>query len=96
VGAGAETGMIDSAVMRLDETARRLAQADQQSGAPPPVAAGDPGALAPPVLIGQPATRAKLSEDPAAWARDHWPLLTAVGVVLTSSIILGFAVAGDR
>jgi len=96
VAAGAETGMIDSAVMRLDETARRLAQADQQSGAPPPVAAGDPGALAPPVLIGQPATRAKLSEDPAAWARDHWPLLTAVGVVLTSSIILGFAVAGDR
>jgi hypothetical protein len=48
------------------------------------------------VLIGQPTTKAKLNEDPAAWARDHWPLLTAVGVVLTSSIILGFAVAGDR
>jgi len=96
VAAGGEGGMIDSAVMRLDETARRLAQAELQSGAPPPVAAGDAGALAPPVLIGQPTTKAKLNEDPAAWARDHWPLLTAIGVVLTSSIILGFAVSGDR
>ena len=96
VAAGGEGGMIDSAVMRLDETARRLAQAELQSGASPPVAAGDAGALAPPVLIGQPTTKAKLNEDPAAWARDHWPLLTAIGVVLTSSIILGFAVSGDR
>src|SRR4029079_3951315 len=33
VTAGAEAGMIDSAVMRLDETARKLAQAEAQSGA---------------------------------------------------------------
>ena len=45
---------------------------------PPP---GDAGALAPPVLLGQPAPKARLGEDPAAWARDHWPLLTAIGVV---------------
>jgi hypothetical protein len=95
VAAGSEGGMIDSAVMRLDETARRLAQADAQSGVPP--ATGDAGSgLAPPVLIGQPVAKAKLGEDPAAWARDHWPLLTAIGVVLTSSVVLAIAVAGDR
>ena len=96
VTAAPESGMIDAAVMRLDETARRLAHADSQSGAPP-AATGDAGtALAPPVLIGQPVPKAKLTEDPAAWARDHWPLLTAIGVVVTSSIILGIAVSGDR
>src|SRR3954469_13716572 len=84
-----EAGTIDSAVMRLDETARRLAQADVQPGSPPPVPTGDAGALAPPVLIGQPAPKARLGEDPLAWARDHWPLLTAIGVVVTSSIVLG-------
>ncbi len=89
-----EAGTIDAAVMRLDEAARRLAQAEAQAGTPPPPAAtGDTGALAPPILIGQPAPKAKLGEDPAAWARDHWPLLTAIGVVLTSSIVLGAAVS---
>ncbi|HEY7376594.1 MAG TPA: hypothetical protein VIF57_30825 [Polyangia bacterium] len=97
VTAGAETGMIDSAVMRLDETARKLAQADVQSGAAPPAPVAQPGAdLAPPVLLAPPPAKAKLTEDPAAWARDHWPVLTAVGVVVLSSIILGAAVAGDR
>jgi hypothetical protein len=97
VTAGAEAGMIDSGVMRLDETARKLAQADAQTGAQPPPAVAQPGAdLAPPVLLAPPPAKAKLTEDPAAWARDHWPLLTAVGVVVLSSIILGAAVAGDR
>jgi hypothetical protein len=91
-----EAGMIDSAVMRLDETARRIAQADLQSGTPPPTPAGDAGQLAPPILVGQPRPKASLGEDPLAWARDHWPLLTAVGVVLLSSIILGAAVSSDR
>jgi hypothetical protein len=96
MGAGSQPGMIDAAVMRLDETARRLAQADAQSGAAPPVPAAADAPLQPPVLLSQPASKAKLSEDPAAWARDHWPVLTAVGVVLLSSVILGAAVAGDR
>jgi hypothetical protein len=91
-----EAGMIDSAVMRLDEAARRIAQADLQSGTPPPTPAGDAGQLAPPVLVGQPRPKASLGEDPLAWARDHWPVLTAVGVVLLSSIILGAAVSADR
>ena len=92
-----EAGTIDAAVMRLDEAARRLVQAEAQAGTPPPPAAtGDAGALAPPILIGQPAPKAKLGEDPAAWARDHWPLLTAIGVVLTSSIVLGVAVSANH
>ena len=90
-------GRSTSAVMRLDEAARRLVQAEAQAGTPPPPAAtGDAGALAPPILIGQPAPKAKLGEDPAAWARDHWPLLTAIGVVLTSSIVLGVAVSANH
>ena len=66
--------------MRLDETARRLAQTDAQSGKPAPPAGRRPS-LAPPVLVGQPPREGTLGDDPAAWARDHWPLLTAVGVV---------------
>lgn len=89
-----EAGMIDSAVMRLDETARRLAQTDAQSGKPAPPAAGVD--LAPPVLVGQPPPKARLGDDPAAWARDHWPLLTAAGVVLVTSILLGVAVSADH
>jgi hypothetical protein len=92
-----EVGTIDSAVMRLDEAARRLAQADAQSGTPPlPGAAGPAPDLAPAVLLTQPTAKAKLGEDPAAWARDHWPLLAAVGTVLMTSIILGVAVSSDR
>jgi hypothetical protein len=91
-----EAGMIDSAVMRLDEGARRIAQADAQAGTPPPAPAGDASQLAPPVLVGQPTPKATFKDDPAAWARDHWPLLTAVGVVLLSSIVLAAAVSADR
>ena len=82
--------------MRLDETARRLAQADAQSGTQPAFAPAPDAALAPPLLLSQPTAKAKLGDDPAAWARDHWPLLTAVGVVVLSSIVLGAAVSGDR
>src|SRR5262252_491723 len=96
VTAASEPGTIDSAVMRLDETARRLAQADAQSGTPAPPATQPTTELAPPVLLAQPPAKAKLTDDPAAWARDHWPLLTAVGVVILSSIVLGAAVSADR
>ena len=36
------------------------------------------------------------SDDPAAWARDHWPLLTAIGVVAATAIILSATVSSDR
>jgi hypothetical protein len=92
VAAGSEAGMIDAAVMRLDETARRLARAGGPTPAPPPTAAD----LAPPVLLSQPAQKPKLADDPAGWAREHWPLLTAIGVVVVSSIVLGAAVSADH
>jgi hypothetical protein len=90
-----EAGMIDSAVMRLDETARRIAQTDGRPPAPPPTTA-DAGTLAPPVLLGPPPTKARFSEDPTAWARDHWPLLAAIGVVVTSTFVLSLAVSANR
>ena len=62
VAAGSETGMLDSGVMRLDETARRLAQADAQAGTP---GAGRgrhraPTSL-PPVLLARPADEGEAS-----------------------------------
>jgi hypothetical protein len=95
VTAASEVGLIDAAVMRLDETARRLAHGTPP-GTPPPAASSPAPELAPPVLVGQPAARASFTEDPLAWAHDHWPLLTAVGIVVMSSIVLGAAVATDH
>ena len=87
-----EAGMIDAAVMRLDEQARRIELVASQGPAPAaaPPAAPEP-ALGPPLLIAPARTRATFKEDPAAWARDHWPLLTAVGVIALSSIVLAAA-----
>ncbi|HSY40727.1 MAG TPA: hypothetical protein VLA79_14400 [Polyangia bacterium] len=95
-----EAGQIDAAVMRLDEEARRVMLEQQTAGggvAPPPVAA-DPGAsaLGPPLLLTPASNRVRFSDDPAAWARDHWPLLTAIGVVAVTAIVLTAAVSSDR
>jgi hypothetical protein len=48
------------------------------------------------VLLSEPRPKARFSDDPAAWARDHWPLLTAAGTLVLSAIILGAAVSSDR
>jgi hypothetical protein len=87
-----ETGLLDAGVMRLDEQARRLAQVT-----PPPAAAAPPAPtnLPPPVLIAAPPAKARFADDPAAWARDHWPLLTAIGVVTLSTVVFSLAVASD-
>jgi hypothetical protein len=100
VSAGGEKGQLDAAVMRLDEEARRLVL-DQQAaagGAPlPPVAAGDgAAALGPPLLLAPAPSKARFRDDPAAWARDRWPLLTAVGVFALTAIVLGAVVSSDR
>ena len=77
--------------MRLDEQARRI----ERDGAAPVAASLAAGAadaelltLPPPVLVGGPPARARFSEDPGAWARDHWPVLTAVGAVLGTALVL--------
>ena len=95
-----EAGQIDAAVMRLDEEARRvmLEQQTANGGAAPPPVAAEPtaGSMGPPLLLTPAPTRARFSDDPAAWARDHWPLLTAIGVVAVTAIFLSAAVASDR
>ena len=86
-----ETGMLDAAVMRLDEHARRLAQVAAPTPAPAPTPT-----LPPPVLIAAAPAKATFADDPAAWARDHWPLLTAIGVVALSTVVFTLAVSSDN
>jgi hypothetical protein len=96
VSAGAEPGLLDAAVMRLDEQARRIAQVPAGDAPAPPTAAAPSGPLPPPVLLSAPRPKARFSDDPAAWARDRWPLLTAAGALVLSAILLGAAVSSDR
>jgi len=95
-----EAGQIDAAVMRLDEEARRvtLEQQTASGGAAPPPVAVEPtaGSMGPPLLLTPAPTKVRFSDDPAAWARDHWPLLTAIGVVAVTAIVLSAAVSSDR
>jgi hypothetical protein len=87
-----ERGAIDAAVMRLDEQARRIVELEVAAGTPPPVASPAPPPDATPlVLLPAPPAKATLQSDPAAWARDHWPLLTAAGVVVVSALVLTIA-----
>ena len=96
-----EAGPIDAAVMRLDEGARRLVLEQQPAaaGTPPPAACSRgrrrrvAGAAAP---LTPPPTKARFADDPAAWARDHWPLLTAIGVVVATAIVMSATVSSDR
>jgi hypothetical protein len=97
-----ERGQIDAAVMRLDEEARRVTLEQQTAanapGAPavvPPVPPA-PSQLGAPLLLSQPPAKVRFSDDPPAWARDHWPLLTAIGAVALTAIVLGATVSGDR
>jgi hypothetical protein len=93
-----DEGAFDAAVMRLDEQARRISR----TGAP--FAPGGPGAadpaatlaLPPAVLVGPRPARPRLGDDPAGWARDHWPLLIAVGAMVTTVLVLSISVASDR
>lgn len=92
-----EAGQIDAAVMRLDEEARRVTLEQQtNAGGPPPVAEPGASAMGPPLLLTPAPTKARFQDDPAAWARDHWPLLTAIGVVAATALLLSAAVSSDR
>jgi hypothetical protein len=90
-----DAGALDAAVMRLDEQARRLDR--NNTTAAVAVAATDPAAqaLPPPVLVAPLAQRARFNDDPGAWARDHWPLLTAAGIMLGAALVLSIGVATD-
>ncbi|HVR00732.1 MAG TPA: hypothetical protein VMT47_01245 [Polyangia bacterium] len=86
-----EHGALDAAVMRLDEEARRIQQVLLASGAPPPVAVAAPPDTPAPILVAPPPARATFHDDPLAWARDRWPLMTAIGVVVGAALVLSVA-----
>ncbi|HSS37990.1 MAG TPA: hypothetical protein VLT58_04415, partial [Polyangia bacterium] len=100
VATAREPGQMDAAVMRLDEEARRLTLEQQQNGggAVPvaPIAAADGAAMGPPLLLTPAAQKAHFRDDPAAWARDRWPLLTAIGAFALTAVVLSAVVASDR
>ena len=101
VATARERGQMDAAVMRLDEEARRLTLEQQQNGSAgpvpvAPVAAADGAAMGPPLLLTPAGQKAHFRDDPAAWARDRWPLLTAVGVFALTVVALSAVVASDR
>jgi hypothetical protein len=100
VATAREPGQLDAAVMRLDEEARRLLleqQNNSPAGAPvTPVASADNGNLGPALLLTPAPAKSSFREDPAAWARDRWPLLTAVGVFGLTIIALSAVVGSNR
>ena len=87
----AEVGGVFAAVMRMDEQARKrdlLAQqgtSEEQSGgltfAPAPTRVEGPAE--------------NPTEDPGGWAKKRWPVLVAVAGVITTTLVLGLAVALD-
>ncbi len=91
-----EPGAVDAAAMRLDEEARRIEQLGLAPGntnleAPPPLVPGAP----PPMVTLAPvpaSTHPTLRDNPGAWAKEHWPLVTAVGALVGASLILGLTV----
>jgi hypothetical protein len=88
-----EPGSVDAAAMRLDEEARRIEKLGLAPGsnleAPPPLEPGTP----PPILVAvPPPAHPTLRDNPGAWAREHWPLVTAVGALVGASLVLGLTV----
>jgi hypothetical protein len=88
---GGEVGGVFAAVMRMDEQARRhdlLAQqgaSDEHGGgltiAPAPTKASGPAE--------------DPTQDPRGWAKKRWPVLVSVASVITTTLVLGLAVALD-
>jgi hypothetical protein len=88
---GGEAGALDAAVMRLDEEARRAALGKQEGA----VAVPRTDLTLATVPASPPPGGPSLAEDPRGWARQHWPLLTAIGAVLGTAIVLSIAVSSD-
>jgi hypothetical protein len=102
VSISGQAEQIDAAVMRLDEEARRAAIENPSisrasAGVITPIlSGGEANPLGAPLLMAAPPAKARFREDPAAWTRDHWPLLTAIAVVALTSIVLSAVVDSDR
>jgi hypothetical protein len=81
---------VDAAVARLEQRARQ-ARFGQEQGAP-----AEPGriqdiAVAP--VPAAPPAGPRIGHDPAGWARQNWPAVTAVGVALAAVLVLGVLTA---
>ncbi|MEP6654386.1 MAG: hypothetical protein ABJA82_13580, partial [Myxococcales bacterium] len=84
----------------LDEQARTLDRTGAAPLGPHPssyassAGAGDPSAAAlpPPVLLPPSPAPVRFADDPVAWSRDHWPLLTAVGILVSTALVLSVTV----
>jgi hypothetical protein len=89
-----EAGALDAAVMRLEEQARRARFSEQQGGPAEPRSLKDivVAPVPPPTVSDKP----RFADDPGAWARARWPLLTAIGVAAGTAIVLGALVASDH
>lgn len=86
-----EPGALDAAVMRLDEDARK--RFVERYGRPLPTTSAELSVAQAPITPTR--TRTRFSDSPGTWAKQRWPLLTALGVAVGTAIILGFAVATD-
>jgi hypothetical protein len=69
-------------VLGQQEDAVKVPSADLTVATVPP---------SPPPPAGEPT----LADDPRAWARKRWPLLTAIGATLAVGLVLGIAVHND-
>jgi hypothetical protein len=87
-----EPGDLDAAVMRFDEQARK-ARLDQPEVTRVPAPALGAISVAP--VVREVPDGREFSRDPAAWAKARWPLLTAVGVAVTTALVLSVMVARD-
>lgn len=92
VALGAEVGGVHAAVMRLDEEARRRDLLAQEGHSGTGLDAALVMGPAPTKAIGP---EHDPTNDPVGWAQTRWPVLVAVGVVLTTTLVLGLAVALD-
>jgi hypothetical protein len=88
-----DPGDLEAAVMRLDEQARRSRLSDSAAARAPAPALGR--IVVAPVTRGSGPTDGAFARDPGAWARERWPLLTAVGTAVTTALVLGVMVARD-
>lgn len=91
-------GALDAALLQLDNDARSLSgSAPSPVGvAPlsaPPSAPATPSTPAP-VLVNQ-APQPTFQQDPLIWARDHWPVVAAIGAFVVVGVILTVAVSHD-
>ena len=87
-----EPGDLEAAVMRFDEQARKARLNQPEVTRVPAPALG--------AISVAPVTRevdggTEFSRDPAGWARARWPLLTAVGVAVSTALVLSVMVARD-